>query len=53
VVGYVPYAGENFLPAFGADNATAANVNTPYLAICGTADTVAAAALRIRPTDAT
>ncbi len=41
VVGYVPYAGENFLPAFGVNNATAANVNTPYLAICGTADTVA------------
>lgn len=40
-VGYVPYAGENFLPAFGANNATAANVNTPYLAICGTADVVA------------
>jgi predicted dienelactone hydrolase len=40
-VGYVPYAGENFLPAFGANNATAGNVNTPYLAICGTADTVA------------
>ncbi len=41
VVGYVPYAGENFLPAFGRTNATAGNVNTPYLAICGTADTVA------------
>ncbi|HLP96948.1 MAG TPA: hypothetical protein VK149_00745 [Sideroxyarcus sp.] len=40
-VGYVPYAGKNFSPAFGANNATAANVNTPYLAICGTADTVA------------
>lgn len=40
-VGYVPFAGANFLPAFGASNATAANVNMPYLAICGTADTVA------------
>lgn len=40
-VGYVPYAGENFLPAFGEGNATAGNVNTPYLAICGTEDTVA------------
>ncbi len=40
-VGYVPYAGENFLPAFGVNNGTAINVNTPYLAICGTADTVA------------
>ena len=40
-VGYVPYAGEDFLPAFGEDNATARNVGTPYLAICGTADEVA------------
>lgn len=40
-VGYVPFAGENFLPAFGDNNATANNVNTPYLAICGTADTLA------------
>lgn len=40
-VGYVPFAGENFLPAFGEGNNTASNVNTPYLAICGTADTVA------------
>ena len=41
VVGYVPYAGEHFLPAFGENNATAANVRTPYLAIVGTADTIA------------
>lgn len=41
VVGYVPFAGESFLPAFGVDNGTAINVNTPYLAICGTADIVA------------
>jgi dienelactone hydrolase len=41
VVGYVPYAGEHFLPAFGQDNATAINVATPYLAIVGTADTIA------------
>ena len=40
-VGYVPFAGENFFPAFGDDNATAKNVNTPYLAISGTADKVA------------
>ncbi|CAN5401395.1 hypothetical protein BH11PSE11_BH11PSE11_14690 [soil metagenome] len=40
-VGYVPFAGENFLPAFGKDNATASNVNTPFLAISGTADTTA------------
>jgi len=40
-VGYVPFAGEHFLPAFGEDNVTANNVDTPYLAICGTADTAA------------
>lgn len=40
-VGYVPFAGESFLPAFGADNNTAGNVDTPYLAISGTADNVA------------
>ncbi len=41
VVGYVPYAGQRFLPAFGNDNNTAKNVNIPYLAIAGTADTTA------------
>ncbi len=40
-VGYVPYAGEIYLPAFGEDNATARNVSAPYLAISGTADTTA------------
>jgi hypothetical protein len=40
-VGYVPFAGESYLPAFGKDNGTANNVDTPYLAICGTADTAA------------
>jgi hypothetical protein len=40
-VGYVPYAGQRLLPAFGDDNATAANVKAPYLAIGGTADTTA------------
>jgi dienelactone hydrolase len=40
-VGYVPFAGVSFLPAFGDGNATANNVNTPYLAINGTADIVA------------
>lgn len=40
-VGYVPYAGMRLLPAFGDDNATARNVNTPYLAISGTADSTA------------
>ncbi len=44
-VGYVPYAGQHFLPAFGDDNATARNVTAPYLAISGTADTTAPIAL--------
>ncbi len=44
-VGYVPYAGQHFLPAFGDDNATARNVTTPYLSISGTADTTAPIAL--------
>ena len=41
VVGYVPFAGQRFLPAFGNDNSTAKNVNIPYLAIGGTGDTTA------------
>ena len=40
-VGYVPYAGQSFLPAFGDDNATAKNVTAPYLSISGTSDTTA------------
>jgi Platelet-activating factor acetylhydrolase, isoform II len=40
-VGYVPYAGQRLLPAFGDDNATASKVKAPYLAIGGTADTTA------------
>ncbi|MCX7172000.1 MAG: hypothetical protein NTY41_17435 [Proteobacteria bacterium] len=40
-VGYIPYAGQKYLPAFGKDNATAANVNVPYLAISGIDDDVA------------
>ena len=40
-VGYIPYAGQDFLPAFGRDNATARNVNVPYLAISGLNDDVA------------
>ncbi|MCY7387827.1 MAG: hypothetical protein LH481_07150, partial [Burkholderiales bacterium] len=40
-VGYVPYAGQSFLPAFGDDNATAKNVTAPYLSISGTNDTTA------------
>jgi hypothetical protein len=41
MVGYVPYAGQRLLPAYGDNNATAANVKIPYLAIGGTADTTA------------
>jgi len=40
-VGYIPYAGQNFLPAYGEDNATARNIRAPYLAISGGADPVA------------
>ena len=40
-VGYVPYAGQSFLPAFGDDNATARNVTAPYLSISGTNDSTA------------
>ena len=40
-VGYVPYAGQSFLPAFGDNNATAKNVTAPYLSISGTSDTTA------------
>ena len=38
--GYVPYAGQKYLPAFGKDNATASYVSAPYLAISGTDDSV-------------
>ena len=41
MVGYVPYAGQRLLPAYGDNNASAVNVKTPYLAIGGTADTTA------------
>jgi predicted dienelactone hydrolase len=40
-VGYVPYFGEPFLPAFGRDEHGLDNVTLPYLAISGTADTTA------------
>jgi predicted dienelactone hydrolase len=40
-VGYVPYFGRNDLPAFGADQAGAASVSVPYLAVSGTDDGVA------------
>jgi fermentation-respiration switch protein FrsA (DUF1100 family) len=41
MVGYVPFAGYSFLPAFCAGQSGAKGVNRPYLAISGTADTTA------------
>jgi hypothetical protein len=41
VVGYVPFGGWSFLPAFCEGQGGAASVNRPYLAISGTADTTA------------
>lgn len=40
-VGYVPYMGQIFLPAFCDGQTGAAAVNRPYLALSGTADTTA------------
>src|ERR1700674_1697394 len=40
-VGYVPFGGYPFLPAFCEGQGGAAGVNRPYLAISGTADTTA------------
>lgn len=40
-VGYVPYAGQSFLPAFGNDQHGADYVTRPFLAISGTSDTTA------------
>ncbi len=40
-VGYVPYFGQPFLPAFGRDQQGLDGVTLPYLAISGTADTTA------------
>lgn len=40
-VGYVPFAGYPFLPAFCAGQSGARGVNRPFLAISGTADTTA------------
>jgi len=40
-VGYVPYFGQVILPAFGRDQNGLDPVTLPYLAIAGTADTVA------------
>ena len=40
-VGYVPYFGNPLIPAFGRDERGLDNVNLPFLAISGTADTTA------------
>ena len=40
-VGYVPYFGQPFLPAFGRDQHGLDGINLPYLGISGTADTTA------------
>ncbi len=37
-VGYVPYSGQSFLPAFCDDQSGADSVNRPFLAISGTLD---------------
>jgi predicted dienelactone hydrolase len=41
IVGYVPYSGQPFLPAFGDSNGGVRSVRVPYLGIGGTADIVA------------
>jgi predicted dienelactone hydrolase len=41
MVGYVPFAGDPFLEIFCKDQAGAASVDVPFLAISGTADPVA------------
>ncbi len=40
-VGFVPYAGQSFLPAFCDNQEGAEEVNRPYLALSGTSDTTA------------
>ena len=42
-VGYVPYFGQPFFPAFGRDQRGLQDVDLPYLAIAGGADTTAPA----------
>ena len=44
-VGYVPYFGQPFFPAFGRDQRGLQGVDLPYLAIAGGADTTAPAAM--------
>lgn len=41
VVGYVPYFGQNFFPAFGRDQNGLSGITVPFLGIAGTADTTA------------
>ncbi len=41
VVGYVPFSGYSFFPAFGDSNQGVQSVRVPYLGIGGTADVVA------------
>ncbi len=41
IVGYVPYSGQPFQPAFGDSNGGVRSVRVPYLGIGGTADIVA------------
>ena len=47
-VGYVPYFGQPFLPAFGRDQHGLDGVTLPYLAISGTADTTAPILLAVQ-----
>ncbi len=44
-VGYVPYFGQPFLPAFGRDQQGLDGVTLPYMGISGTADTTAPIAM--------
>jgi predicted dienelactone hydrolase len=41
IVGYVPYFGQPFFPAFGRDQAGLQGIAVPFLGISGTADTTA------------
>ena len=41
MVGYVPYSGQKFLPAFGNDQSGTRGLTMPFMAIGGTADTTA------------
>ena len=41
MVGYVPYSGQRLLPAFGDDQNGTRGLETPFMAIGGTADTTA------------